>query len=403
MIKSIKIENFKAIKELTVRFTSLTMLIGENSCGKSTILQALDFLCSIVTRDIEEYLKDREWSFEEIKSQFSNINDFIKFTTEFDINGELLTWEFFVNKNGKWIIKERIINSKSKEVFLSFGSGKDTPYDFSGFNIESSALKLLDLNDKNRRRKVFEDTPTEKFNPVLYKLKEFLINSNSFDLLSPHRMLSKESRGKVTNIGKGGEKLSAYIHSMNSTRKSELNKIVSKFIGYDVKITTTTKGQPGWVEMFLEESWGNDTIKVKKRYISEGLLRIIAFSVIMIALKPTSNFQDTFLVMFDEIEDGINPSLSGELIENFRKSASESGKQVIVTSHSPVMVNYLEQDEIIYMWRDKNGLIHARPMFGADKMKETLDCFNPGEVWLNYSKEEILTLINPSERSKKDD
>ena len=43
MIKKLTVKNFKVISNLSIDFTPLTVLIGENSCGKSTILQALDF------------------------------------------------------------------------------------------------------------------------------------------------------------------------------------------------------------------------------------------------------------------------------------------------------------------------------------------------------------------------
>ena len=56
MLKKLRVKNFKAALDMEIQFTPLTMLIGGNSCGKSTVLQALDFLRSIATRDIDEYL-----------------------------------------------------------------------------------------------------------------------------------------------------------------------------------------------------------------------------------------------------------------------------------------------------------------------------------------------------------
>jgi predicted ATPase len=67
MLKKLMIKNFKAIQNMTIEFTPLTVLIGGNSCGKSTVLQALDFLRSAAARDIPEYLREKGWTFEEIK------------------------------------------------------------------------------------------------------------------------------------------------------------------------------------------------------------------------------------------------------------------------------------------------------------------------------------------------
>ena len=52
MLKKLTIRNFKAIHDMTIAFSPLTVLIGENAAGKSTVLQAIDFLRSAASRDI---------------------------------------------------------------------------------------------------------------------------------------------------------------------------------------------------------------------------------------------------------------------------------------------------------------------------------------------------------------
>ena len=89
--------NFKAISYLTLDLTPFTMLIGENSSGKSTVLQALDFLFSIASRDINEYLRAREWDFSDIKSQFSEDDENMRFTTIFDIDSVHLLWDVSIS------------------------------------------------------------------------------------------------------------------------------------------------------------------------------------------------------------------------------------------------------------------------------------------------------------------
>ena len=401
MIQRITIRNFKAIKELIVDFTPFTVLIGENSSGKSTVLQALDLLCSIASRDIDEYLKDRDWEFNDIKSQFSSDNDSIGFITDININGKRLVWDIAIsNSNGKWLIEESIHDSATGEYYLSFGRDySDLPFDFSQLNIKSSALKMLDAD-----RNAINHT---SFAPVLIEMKVFLTSSSSFELLSPDRMRSRGSRGKVSDIGMGGEKLAAFIHGMLPNKKNELNKMVSNLVGYDLKISTTAQRQPGWVEMFLVEMWGGTEVKTKKRYISDGLLRIIAFSAILVSQDNKKHVQLPFaqgfyslkgFIMLDEIEDGINPIRAEKLMDCFKLLSKENRRQIVITSHSPVMLNYVDEGDILFMWRDRNGDIHARPLFHTYKMRETLEFLNPGEVWLNYPKESIVERLAATNR-----
>lgn len=42
-IKSVHIQNFRALKDVTIRFDSVTTFIGPNGAGKSTVLRALDW------------------------------------------------------------------------------------------------------------------------------------------------------------------------------------------------------------------------------------------------------------------------------------------------------------------------------------------------------------------------
>ena len=54
-LESIQIKNFKAIADSgVVRFTPLTLLIGENGSGKSSLIEALGTLQQIVIEDLDD-------------------------------------------------------------------------------------------------------------------------------------------------------------------------------------------------------------------------------------------------------------------------------------------------------------------------------------------------------------
>ena len=60
--KRFKIRNFKSIKEMDFKFSQLNILIGMNGAGKSTILQALDFISQLMHSDsITTWLDSRDW------------------------------------------------------------------------------------------------------------------------------------------------------------------------------------------------------------------------------------------------------------------------------------------------------------------------------------------------------
>ena len=398
MIKNLVIENFKAIKRLELEFTPFIVLIGGNSCGKSSVLQALDFIRAFATRDIDEYLQhERGWLFEDIKSQFGSQGVAISVELMLNINGILqnIFWAIEVdNSTGKFVTGEIMRNLSKGEIVLARGMGEvHTPDNIEKLFLKSSYLKLVD-----------ENNPSSEFPEELYAVKKFFTQSSSYELLTPDRMREKGNRDEVKDIGMGGEKLAAYINSMSAYQKNKLNNVFSEFIGYSIQTTTETKPS-GWVDLFISESFAETKTKIKAAHISDGLLRLLGLIAASIPEEKGEQLKlhevvhsvpDSGFILLDEIEDGINPYLTEKVIAMLRTIVSDFNKQIIITTHSPVMLNRFEHKEIIFMWRDDEGQIHAKPMFGSEGMQDTLDCFNPGEVWLNYEKEEILDLMNHS-------
>ena len=50
MIRSLHVERFKALRDVTVNFTPLTVLIGQNDSGKTSVLEALRMLYETTQR-----------------------------------------------------------------------------------------------------------------------------------------------------------------------------------------------------------------------------------------------------------------------------------------------------------------------------------------------------------------
>jgi hypothetical protein len=55
-----------------------------------------------------------------------------------------------------------------------------------------------------------------------------------------------------------------------------------------------------------------------------------------------------------------------------------------------VILNDFKPEEIVFLWKDKNGAVHSRKFFATEEMREALDFLNPGEIWFNYGKDAIL-------------
>ena len=70
-------------------------------------------------------------------------------------------------------------------------------------------------------------------------------------------------------------------------------------------------------------------MKTRARHLNDGMLRMIA--ILSQTQLLTANSKPARCILFDEIENGINPELVRKLIEILLKSPN----QIIVTTHSP--------------------------------------------------------------------
>jgi AAA15 family ATPase/GTPase len=106
------------------------------------------------------------------------------------------------------------------------------------------------------------------------------------------------------------------------------------------------------------------------------------------------------IVLLDEIENGINPYLTGSISGLLNDLTKTSRCQVILTTHSPVVLNDFKLEEIVFLWKDKNSSVHSKKFFDTEERRKALDFLNPGEIWENYGKNAILNKpgVSPEDR-----
>ena len=88
-------------------------------------------------------------------------------------------------------------------------------------------------------------------------------------------------------------------------------------------------------------------------------------------------------VLFDEIENGINPEIMQKLVQYLL----ESKRQTIVTTHSPLVLNYLPdavaKESVVLLFRDGSGSTRSVRLFDLPSAREKLDFLGPGEVYVD--------------------
>lgn len=377
MIKSIYIDNFKSLVDFEMTLAAFTCLVGLNGAGKSTVLQALDFISQQMRGNLEEWLDERQWQPADIGSKLTakkNID--ISLEIEDEDHG-LIEWRASFNRQSLRCTSEdafhdgiRLLKVEDAECWLTVGndSGLRTRKIDIIFEYQGSILSQLKQN---------------QLGPELQVLKETLTNIRSLDLLSPEH-LRQRTRDSAGHLGLGGQKLSAFLHEQGSEARQRLLEKLQVVYPKLASIDTRSL-RSGWKHLGITEQFAQKALKTPARHVNDGLLRLLAVLSQLVS--------DEQFLLFDEIENGINP----ELVEFLVDALVESEHQVMVTTHSPVILNYLEDDVarqgVIYLYKNAQGATQAIRLFEIPSLAEKLRLMGPGEAFIDTHLTELESEI----------
>ncbi len=384
MFRKLKVDNFKSLVDFSIEFTPMSVIIGNNATGKSSVLQAIDFLCGSVKEDFGIMLERRNWMADNIKSKLITSNR-IHFESNIVLpsdEGNLsydwnMVLSIYSGKNEVSLFSESlvcdgeqlVVYQKGKEGLIK-SEGESANVLPKALAIRSSALRMLNRDEKlDCRIKYFID---------------FLENSSSFEMLSPSEM-RLSSRGVKESIGMSGKNLPSFIKQMTEEQKISFMKKLKFLLGDRISdVDAKTQGKPGWTQIDSVEKYKNKTIRVSSKEMSDGMLRLLAF----VAISEIKESNATMLL--DEIENGVNTNYAEQLLYILEKMYEEKGHQLILTTHSTVFMDYIDVEKIIFLYRDDDGCTKAVRLFESNLMKEELEYMYPGEVLLNMSQTELL-------------
>lgn len=360
MIESIYVTNFKSLGKVELKLGKFTCLIGMNGSGKSTVLQAIDFISQLMVGRVDEWLDARGWSVADLNCKLrkeSNVTFGLKFKTS---TGKSLTWVGAFNRSQLRCTEEII--QLDKEKFFRVANQKysvaDNAYQGIAFTYQGSLLSAL--KDSELTEELLE------FRNAIQQVK-------SLELLSP-QLLRKRARSTEKGIGAGGEKLSAYLDTLSGSTHAALVEQLRRFYPglVDFKVSSL---RSGWKKLSVVEQFSQQRLETDAAHSNDGLLRILAIL--------TQAASERSLILLDEIENGINQ----EVIETLVDTLVESPHQLLVTTHSPLILNFLEDDvarqAVQFIYKAPFGETRIRPFFTIPRINDKLRTMGPGDAFVD--------------------
>lgn len=366
-IKHIDVSNFKSLVDFKLPLAKFNCLVGLNSSGKSTVLQFLDFLSQQVKGDLDGWLGKRQWKAADLNSKLTRSQNIVFEVVLAHQDGFEISWTGKFNRHTLRCTVEFV--KWDNKTLLNAGGGiyriLDGYRNTIAFEYQGSLLSQL---------------RESQLPPELLELKRFMLGLHALDLLTPE-LLRQRARLGGDSLGFGGEKLSAFLSQINIEQRqkiiNQMRHVYPQFQQFDVAAL-----RAGWKQLTVREQFAEAIVQTEARHVADGFLR-------MLAVFAQLSREQSFLLL-DEIENGINP----ELIEFLIDELVVALPQVLITTHSPMVLNYLEDEVaiegVIYIYKNSVGETQAIRLFDVPAMREKLTVMGAGEVY----EDTLLTQLN---------
>lgn len=377
MLRKLSIQSFKAFNDATVEFHPLTVIIGPNGSGKSTVLQAIELLGGLVRRSLPAVLESHGWDYNNLP-RLKAPNRQFGFIAELDDKARL-EWEIRLGARRRaGIAAERLVDLTSDEVLMArtgrsmerYNHEKRT-YESIRQTLTSSWLSAVDEEDKDAF-------------PELVQAARWARHIHPYIELDPVRL--REPSRRAEGIGASGENLAGFLRQLREKNPAAFARTMKRLQARypHVADITLRQGTAGWTRIEVTEKWGPDRVTVNAKQVSDGLLRLLAISALHEVEPPPT------VLMFDEIENGVHPHLLGGLISMLRSLSQMKKTQVVVTTHSPVALNFVDPEHVLIASRRSSGDAILNSLAESDGYRRLSSVFDPGELWYNLGEAKLL-------------
>ncbi|MDM8522189.1 AAA family ATPase [Desulfococcaceae bacterium HSG8] len=396
MITHIKITGFKSFHNFEMTFTPLTVVAGVNASGKSNLFDALHLLSRLAETDLktafseqrgdpielftkygeDRYASDMEFTVEMLlhrhvrdnwggEAELNNTRlrytlAIARKTNDLGIDDLIVKHEGLEKippKEDTWakemIPKEAILLWKAKRA-----GGSKVPFIETIRQNERPTIKIRQDGRQSGKRtpaNAVSQTVIGGINsvdfPHAFAAKEEM-RSWMFLQLSPRdlREPTRQDIGLRDTITPGGKNLAAALYRIRQTDLYSLKEISRKLNSFLPNYTEVKVYDDKVNRQFIIRIEGEDGKAFSSQVLSEGTLRLLALCVL------EQDDKHTGLLCFEEPENGIHPfrmEAMAHLLRDLSIDFTDADmplRQVIVNTHSPVLVNQLLQ------WKDDNDV-----------------------------------------------
>lgn len=113
--------------------------------------------------------------------------------------------------------------------------------------------------------------------------------------------------------------------------------------------------------------------------VSDGVMVSLGFLALAHDPEPPA------ILLVEEPENGVHHASLKDIVQTLRDLTATGRVQVILTTHSPYLLDYAQPNEVHVFTKDEQGAVHARKLADFEGTDEIGDMFGTGEKWTMLS------------------
>lgn len=378
MITQVHIKNFKAIRDASVDLTPIHLLIGPNDSGKTSVLEAIAAICRSVDHNASESFLGRWQGLELVNSgsEERNVTIGILFCSdEIDSRYQIVAEFPETGRQVRWIEAAALSNGAYDLV----QSGQHTRMHSARRNAESAAQEskraewpiAKKVSDSVSGCWYLRWTARNLALPTaLNPDRRFRIEGNGFGLPTLIDDLLNYDRESFSALEREFVQIFPHVRTIALVQQQGFNSPVDQS-----DETLTLQPSPGKQIVFRLKNTDRD---LPASQAAEGMLYILGYLALMYLPKPPR------VLLIEEPENGIHPNRVGDIVRILRRLVERHPEtQIVMTSHSPYLVDAFQPNEVTWCRRNESGDVVLTRLDTLPEVERAMSIFSLGEIWTN--------------------
>lgn len=385
VLRRLIIENFKSIDRLELELGRVNLIIGENGCGKTNILEALGMASAAAANTLDPAslkargirVTDPGWmrsGFDRSNRDLSLAIRALSWIASDPPAGSVSFLAVLHHDNspfGRWV------NLAAKYLSERTSNNLDIVREFAIWlraNLDSIDSTLTESYALSPVERIDVDTADIRLKPLMIATALGMAASKlalpTFLTYSPHedslRDLARDS--VIEPIGIHGEGLFKLLQVLDQEGQLQEIKEQLALLGWFDDLSVASGTNPSTRALQIHDVYIDGRTPFDQRSANEGFLFVLLYACLLVS-KYTPRF---FAV--DNVDAALNPKLCAGIVRMFAGLTAKHDKQVILTTHNPGALDGIDlhdaEQRLFVVYRNTEGKTRARRITPADLPSE---------------------------------